>query len=381
VTGIWALPGPGRFAAAAGARLEEGCSVLIGLPGPLLADAGFCAGLSASLAAAADCPLEAVEDPGDGAPPAAVIAAHVGADDIEPGRAAAAALAGHPKVLGRVLLLRADSGARCGRLAEFARTFVLASRSVPAPDRPRLVVLSDSAAAAELAGCDPLLHDLWWWGVLDRLDTALHVRGQLPDRGEELVRDAITEVAGFDLELADHLAAGWDGSAGALPALLACYPAPGHSGPLPALPHSSTPWAAPPAALLPLWDAGLVDRWDAFPAYWHACALPAGPEARSRIWRAQVRALMPAIDEERARIETWLRREIRGLPADTVLEPGDLYSLLQEYPRLKSWRGGHRKRLVYWLRETRNRLAHLGTLTPDEIAQGRRLIAADRRAD
>jgi hypothetical protein len=48
-------------------------------------------------------------------------------------------------------------------------------------------------------------------------------------------------------------------------------------------------------------------------------------------------------------------------------------------PRLSQWRGGHRKRLVWWLRDARNALAHLGTLSPDDIARGKRLIWEDRK--
>lgn len=88
---------------------------------------------------------------------------------------------------------------------------------------------------------------------------------------------------------------------------------------------------------------------------------------------------MPTIDEERARIGAWLRREIRGLSDEAVLEPAGLFTVLQDHPSLKTWRGGHRKRLIYWLRDTRNTLAHMGTLTPSEIAHGQRLIVEDRR--
>jgi hypothetical protein len=57
-----------------------------------------------------------------------------------------------------------------------------------------------------------------------------------------------------------------------------------------------------------------------------------------------------------------------------------LFEIVQGDYRLKSWRGGHRKRLVSWLRDARNTLAHLETLSPDEVARGRRLIWEDRQA-
>ncbi len=106
--------------------------------------------------------------------------------------------------------------------------------------------------------------------------------------------------------------------------------------------------------------------------------MPSHAELRSRIWQAQIRGLMPTIDEERAWIENWLRRWVPGLPSDGVLEPRDLCALPQKHPELKTWRGGHRTRFIYWLRDARNTIAHMDLLTPDEVERGWRLIAKDR---
>jgi hypothetical protein len=288
-------------------------------------------------------------------------------------------LARHGTLASRVLVASVQQPGQWERWEGFVLPFLAAAKTMPAAERPRLVILS-AAGIAALAGRDPLLGDVWWWGVLDRLDTAFHVKSQLTDTGEDLRRDSIAEVAGFDLRLADHLAATWDGSAPTLSTSLRTFDGftPLDTQPLAALRPSSAPLDAPPASLLSAWEQGLVDRWDVFPAYWHACTLPSSAELRSRIWRAQVRALMPTIDEERARIENWLRRRVSGLPSDGALEPRDLYALLQKHPELKTWRGGHRKRLIYWLRDARNTLAHMGLLTPDEVERGWRLIAEDR---
>jgi hypothetical protein len=377
VTDIWSLPGPARFAAVMRARLDRGYSLLAGLPSRTLRDATFCAGLLDAVDRAADI----LDDCENGSRPlASLVSDRFSIDDIRPGPDAAAALARHGTLSGRVLVIMLSDAEQGDRWASFALPFVVASRTIPVAERPLLMLLSGSVGTAALAGCDPLLSDIWWWGVLDRLDTALHVKSQLADGGDELLRDSITEVAGFDLGLAAHLATAWDGADATLSGALERFPGPALTAPssLPPLPHSSTPLSAPPAGLLPMWDQGLIDRWDAFPAYWHACALPTA-DLRSRVWRAQIRALMPAIDEERARVESWLRQQVRTVGADTVLEPSDLYALLQQYPHLKTWRGGHRKRLIYWLRDTRNTLAHMGTLTPDEVAYGRQLMREDHR--
>jgi hypothetical protein len=377
---IWRLPGPAQFAAAITTRLDRGDSIVVGLPAWAIADGDFCAGLLGAV----DYDVDVVPDCENGNRPlASLISDRFSIDDVPPGPGAAAALAGHAVLQGRVIVITISSeGQQSERWTDFARAFVPAARTVATAERPRLIFLARKTCAVILAGSDTLLSGFWWWGVLDRLDTAFHVRGQLADGHDALVRDLITEVAGFDLNLADYLAARWDGSYETLAEALAAFAGPSWTPELvkgQPLPHSSTALRAPPAALLPMWDLGLVDRWDTFPAYLHACAISDTADLRSRVWRAQVRTLMPTIDEERARIGAWLRHEIRGLPDAAVLEPGGLYNVLQDHPSLKTWRGGHRKRLIYWLRDARNTLAHMGTLAPEDIARGQRLIIEDRR--
>jgi hypothetical protein len=285
----------------------------------------------------------------------------------------------HEDLVGRTLaVVVGESDSQ--RWGEFARQFVVASRQVAVEDRPRLMIMSGKSCAA-IAESDPLLSGIWWWGVLDRLDTSLHLRSHLGDEVNELLRDCIVEVAGYDLRLAEYLATTWEGSHASLSKVLLDYPGAPHAcvAETIQLSSSSTRFDVPPAAMLSLWDEGLVDRWDSFAAYLHACAVSTQADLRSRVWRAQVRVLMPILDEERARIEVWIRRQIKGLAAGDVLEAGELYDIFQDHPRLKDWRGGHRKRLVYWLRNARNTLAHLDTLTPDEVARGRQLINNDRR--
>jgi hypothetical protein len=385
VFSIWSLPGPAQFAMAITARLDRGHSVVVGLPAWAAEDGAFLA----SLLSTVDYGVDVIDDCENGSRPlASLVADRFSINDVQPGPAAPAALAGHVMLRGRVLAITvASDDKQSARWTEFVRAFLPATRAVPTAERPQLVLLARKTCAAALAGSDALLDDLWWWGVLDRLDTAYYVKSRLANghNGQDgLIRETITEVAGFDLNLADHLSVGWDGSPGTLASALATFVGPcrqqGQNGPTRPhqLPHSSTALSAPPMTLLPMWDQGLVDRWDAFPAYLHACAISDPADLRSRVWRAQVRTLMPLIDEERIRIGVWLRREIRGLPEEAVLEPAGLFNVLQDHPSLKAWRGGHRKRLIYWLRDARNTLAHMGTLTPGEIDRGQRLIVQDR---
>ncbi len=374
---MWSLPGPAQFAATARTRLADGYSVFAGLPGAIVADDGFRVGLLDAI----DFRCQEIGDcAGTDRPLPSVVAERFGIDDIEPGPDAAAMLARHDTMLERSLVVTvSDKPDHIARWADFALGFTAAARVMPAGSRPRLLILGGHACAAALDGAQ-LIEHLWWWGVLDRLDTASFVQRRLTSLvRDDLRRDTIAEIAGFDLELADYLVAEWDGDERTLPAALAGFTGPGWPAVrIPrGLPASSTALGAPPAAMLPMWDQGLADAWDAFAVYLHPCSAPADV-LRARIWRAQVRCLMPLIDEERARIAAWLRRDVRALRDDEMLEPGDLYAVMQASPALKSWRGGYRYRLVRWLRDARNRLAHLSVLTPEEISQGRRLIQADR---
>jgi hypothetical protein len=374
---IWNLPGPIRFAQAARGGLEQGTSVLVGLPGSLCGDAGFQYGLRRAIdvhfdlidvSAACDRPVESI------------IAEQMGIDDVPPGPEAITLLARHPMMLGRRLALQvAGKPEDTGPWIGFIRSFLAAARPIPTAERPLLLIVGGYDCGAELSGAD--LTTLWWWGVVNRVDTACHLQDLLPGQdGNDLLRETITEVVGYDLELASYLAAEWDGDEATLAVALAGYTGPDWpSAATPAtLPRTSTPLGAPPAALVALWDLGLADRWDSFGVYLHARAITA-EKNRQRIWRAQIRHLMPLIDEERARIEAWMRREVRGLRDDELLEPGDLYEIMQGDYRLQAWRGGHRRRLVSWLRSARNTLAHMGTLPSAEIARGKSLMSADRQ--
>jgi hypothetical protein len=376
--GIWTLPGPARFARTAHDRLERGDSVLIGLPALICGDDDFPAGLRQAVDIDFDVVIEATGS--EDRPVASVVADKLGAD-LEPGKDAAVRLANDPAIEGRYVAFTVSGKPTDTKpWTDFFRTFLAAARPIIAQDRPRFFITAGHGSATALTGTDPLA-ELWWWGVLDRFDTALHAQQCLAGReGSDLLRDTITEVAGYDLGLVGYLASEWTGDASTLALTLGGYAGPEWpSIPVPGqLPHTSTSWEAPPSLAVALWNAGLADAWDSLGLCLHPCSLSA-QEQRLRIWRGQIRCLMPLIDEERARLEEWMRGEVRGLPKEKIIEAGDLYTLLQDNPRLKNWRGGHRKRLIYWLRDSRNALAHMTPLSPEDVAEGRRLIWRDRK--
>lgn len=373
---IWTLPGPARFARTAHDRLERGDSVLVGVPAAI-DENEFADGLQQAIGTHFD----VIDATGSQERPIPSVVAEQLDIEIEPGKDAAVRLANNPAFEGRYLaVVVTGKPDDIKPWTDFIRMLLAAARPIAITDRPRLLIVGGHGCATALAGTEPLA-ELWWWGVLDRLDTTLHVQRRLASReSDDLLRDAITEVAGYDLDLAGYLVDEWDGDESSLTAVLGDYTGTDWpSIPVPAqLPHSSTSWEAPPSHVVSLWNVGLADAWDSFRVCLHPCSLPAQAQ-RQRVWRAQIRCLMPLIDEERARLEDWIRTEVRGLPGGKVLEPGDLFGLIQDNPRLKNWRGGHRKRLIYWLRDARNMLAHMTPLSPQEIDRGRRLIWQDHK--
>ena len=379
---LWRLPGPMRFANQIRASLDRGYSPVVSLPRQQLRDAEW----QKQLLHALDRHVDTIDIAAEAERPAAsLVADALCIRDVEPGPDAAAELARHEAVVGRTLKLVLPADCSTSDWYNFVRRFITASRSTAIAERPRLLILTCHQLTGELTRKETLLEPLWWWGVMDRLDTAVHVSDQLfHARADVVLRDSIVEVAGYDLALADHLADTWNGALSTLDQQLIDYKSYDNevATELPELPHSSTPYGPPPVAMTELWDHGLADAWDAFPAYLHPCLLVGigrSKDVHSRVWRAQLRALMPLIDEERGRLGSWMQEQL--LPQHQLpdpAEPGDLFFALQQEPTLKSWRGGHRKRLIYWLRDTRNTLAHLGTLTPEEVKRGRQLIAADR---
>lgn len=381
---LWTLPGPSRFAREVRSTLERGYSVVVFAPRTQLVDRGWREGLLDAI----DRHMDIIKDDDlDERSALTVVADHFGITEIDPG-ANAGDLIRHDVMLGRTIcLVMPRNEARGPGWCDFARLLGTAGRSAPLEDRVQLLIFAPCGLASMLTERESFLQPLWWWGVMDRLDTAVHVSDKMTStRTDDVLRDAIVEVAGFDLALAEHLAAHWNGSSSNLAATLSDYEAENDNGwskQPPPLPHTSTAWATPPDSVMGFWDEGLVDAWEPFPAYVHACLLSSNgrnSDLQSRIWRAQIRALMPLIDEERSRLVDWIRPQLAkgNDPLPKTPELVDLYLALQNHPELKSWGGGHRRRLIYWLRETRNTLAHMGTLEPADIAHGRKLIFDDR---
>ncbi|MET8996975.1 hypothetical protein [Amycolatopsis sp. NPDC004169] len=288
-------------------------------------------------------------------------------------------------------------------------TAMLKERGVPPELRPRVLFATRErdVSGPFLDRIDPVTTRVrWWWGATGRLDTAVvvaaarvHTDGRTSTGYAARVRECtvneiLTEVAGPDLSLAASLAASWDGEVANLAPLLQKL----------AYDFARQPegvdlrhWQAagahrPPLKLRELWRLGVADVWDGHVRISPAVADTASVAAEldTLVWRGQNRALMPIIDEQRARLEVIVRsrassasllrlttetRAKRRYAADPgraqdPLELGAIYWLdntggvtLDRDDRV----------LLQHLRKTRNRLAHLQPLTDDAFTD---LLAA-----
>ncbi|MFE5094071.1 hypothetical protein ACFRCI_27915 [Streptomyces sp. NPDC056638] len=217
------------------------------------------------------------------------------------------------------------------------RSLTTAVRAVglPPEERPRLLVaarLSDLPAGLP----DELQLDLavtavhWWWGALGRLDTATAIAPHLDhsdgapgyDRDplrerilRELRAETVIEICGPDIELAQRLAAEWDGAQRSLDTTLAeCLI--GGAAPTPlnrlSLPAQIGARNRPGPGIREAWANGAVVSWEGrlrlHPRVWFpsdatsASSLDTRARISSLLSQAQQRVLLPWIEEARRQL-------------------------------------------------------------------------------
>lgn len=231
------------------------------------------------------------------------------------------------------------------------------------------------------ASSDIAMTSIWWWARVARWDVAAHIaelaeRVSLQGIVADVRTESIVEVARWDLDLAEHLVMTWDGEPRDLPSLLKDW----RSVSAPAISasrHIGTEGIRPPDPVLSSWDQRVVE-------YWHdrlsvtTCALAAEPEKLSRlVWAAQARVLLPWIEERRATLHIRVT-EILGaqrlasmldgwfdppVKANGLVEIGVLDKVIR---RALGTRNTELRDASRWLREARNRLAHIRPLSLGE---------------
>lgn len=374
----WGLPGPARYARSVRASLERGFSTCCVVPAHLLADADWADGLNA----AADIAVDVIIDQPD-RPPSVVLHEYMqlGATRTP---AVAGDLASDERLHGRIFQVElAESGRRQMEWVRFLTQFIAGVRTVGVGDRPRVVIICSHPVADSFTESNLLLDHHWWWGVLGRVDTTIHVSQALADRpGDALTAESIVEVVGYDLDAGQSLADSWDGTLEGLPTHLpAEQPVTAVSGE--ALRYgTSVDVGTPPHGCRAAWDAGAIERWDRYhaflsPRFLHERARE--DVLQTRIWRAQLREFMPMIDEERQRLERWIKTIPLEREPDYPLEIGPLSHLIKYDSKARLHVSRSRRDAAEWLRKARNLLAHRTILRPEFILDGRRLLDADRR--
>ncbi|MFG2962864.1 hypothetical protein ACGFZS_06200 [Streptomyces sp. NPDC048288] len=272
-------------------------------------------------------------------------------------------------------------------------------------DRPRLLVTARVGDLPQQLP-DELELDLassavhWWWGTLDRLDSATVVAsvamtsGQDTHRYGERLRDRIlrsvrdevvSEVCGPDPVLGWRLSRCWDGNVRTLEdSLRACLVGrlPGAQGQTVVHPGLGSGYR-PAARLRPAWARGLLQSWDgrarAHPAVW--CAEVRDPEELGvLVSQAQARILLPWIEDVRRRlalralagrtgpVADLVARYVERAPAGYRTRPEEAFQRIEVGPMLSACRQGHLnlpredRQLLERLVLARNVLSHRGVL-------------------
>jgi hypothetical protein len=247
-------------------------------------------------------------------------------------------------------------------------------RASPDAFPPRVVVVLDRPVDA-LEPTDPGWSSTWWWGRLGWLDVALHLQRLDPALAED-VRSVAVELAGFDLNAAERLALDVRQVPRDVADALAEEHAARASLPLP-LDDAARCQPTRPGLLADPWSAGIVDRFDGRNRpFWHSClfAEEAGlVTLRRRIWRGQVRSLLPRLEEWR--VELVERAKADGLVAEDVPLDRLDFAVLHDTLRKGAQTRGRAEctALAAWLRSTRNMIAHLEPVDDARRREGERL--------
>lgn len=403
----WQMPGPQGFLRNIGWDLQEGHSVCMGLP------SGFDV---ASLRVALRAHVRALEigtwqnlrfspEPEGLANPAESLSGALGLAGDDAGRTHDVQfLASSPSFAGLVIWLEGMEDwppATVPTWMRFLEEYADAARDQRPLDRTVFCVPLVGPCALEMPSADVLLTERWWWGIISRLDILLFAatawRGGTGGDGIPAVdQSVVAELAGFNPELAEELLRRPICSPEQMCVLLRDY---AEQQGLPrmdatgnAITHASQSGAASPVhlpnAVKQMWAQGVLNWVDQEGLQLHSAVLASsGREGaiRRRIWRAQVRVLLPYVDELRVALceclvqrngKQWLAQYAGNREEDiAAIEIGRLKYLCDTDVRCKGLPGSVRE-LVYWLHWARNELSHLRPLHPDQIAEGFRISQA-----
>jgi hypothetical protein len=380
---VWRLPGPRGFVRDIVAEYARGRHVATVLPEALASDVLFTDGLAVAVLdefARQSVPTRRIYAAGEDQ---SILDTFSQALIFEDPPATVAELLGHPEAGNTVAVVVArdlNTTARSG-LPGFLQRVELESHALTGqPQRLSVIaILARGQLPAFRGGAssDIAMTSIWWWARIARWDVAAHIAGmaeRAPLQGvlSDVRTESIVEIARWDLDLAEHLVTTWEGEPGRLPYLLKdwrCVSAPAMNGS-----HGGTEGVQPPSLVLPSWDQRVVEGWHDQVSV-ATCSLAAEPEKLSRlVWAAQSRVLLPWIEERRSALHIRVT-EILGAPrlaailrewfdppvdADGLVEIGALDTVVR---KVLGSRHSDVREASRWLREARNRLAHMRPLS------------------
>lgn len=287
----------------------------------------------------------------------------------------------HPELRRRLIWVdaRSASAAEIDAWIHFLEQYAGAANDLPIHGRTVFATLCDGRHAHLIPDSIMLLDKRWWWGVVTPLDTEVFVAELAQNRSwEPAFVEPVTEVAGFDLNLAGILVQEWDGALASLRPLLNEYGGAQEDGDWRWSPRPS-PRAQPPAESVGAWSKGIVNAWGDRDPQVHVChaALESPNALQHLIWLGQVRSLMPRIEIERQALAEWVYERRNLLPQGwrekeiRSLEVADLASIFR-FPSFQKHQS--RAQLARWLHRTRNAIAHLEILNVSELEQARHML-------
>jgi len=380
---VWRLPGPRSFVRDIVAEYARGRHVVTVLPEVLASDAVFTDGLGVAMLeefARQSVSARRVYDAGEDTPILDTVSQALIFDDPP---ATVAALLRHPEVKNTVAVVVArELGARArnGLSAFLARVELESHATRNCAQRLSYVAIVDRGQLPGFRGgasSDAGTTSIWWWARVARWDVAAHIvdlaeRVPVPSVLADVRTESIVEVARWDLDLAEHLVLTWEGEPADLPSLLKDWrgvsaPAVNASG------QAGADGLRPPNAVLPSWDQRVIECWhDQLSVT--PCSLADEPEKLGRlVWAAQARVLLPWIEERRSTLQTRVTellgaRRLASMLSewfdppveDGLVEIGVLDILIR---RALGSRNTEMRDASRWLREGRNRLAHMRPLS------------------
>jgi hypothetical protein len=395
----WRLPGPRGFLRDMVAEQRRGRHVTAVLPRVLAEDTEFTDSLAVAILDELASHSPAQRRVYDAGPEASVLDAFSQALVWEDPPATVCDLLDHPDAKDTVAVLVAhDLSERArGELSEFLAAVERQSHAYGTAGRLSIIAI---AGRGELplfptgTSSDAALTTIWWWGRVARWDVAAHIAGRIQAAGVlgDIRTESIVEVARWDLDLAERLAAAWSGDPADLPPLLSRHgtgsraspsgasPSPSPGRCLPAQPAG----LRPPGEVLAWWDEYLVDSWHDIVSASPRGRTADGSTLDRMLWAAQARVLLPWIEERRSvllgrviremgrvRLEQVLRSKFSPpVTLDSALEIGVLDRVVQ---MSIGGTGPQLSDISRRLHKARNALAHMRSLS---LAEQEGLTAA-----